>query len=43
VEIDCGFTLTARITRRSSDDLGLDEGVNVVATFKATAVHLIPK
>jgi tungstate transport system ATP-binding protein len=43
VEIDCGFTLTARITRRSSDDLGLDEGVGVVATFKATAVHLIPK
>ncbi len=41
VEIDCGFTLTARITRRSVDDLGLAPGSAVVATFKATAVHLI--
>jgi tungstate transport system ATP-binding protein len=43
VEIDCGFRLIARITRRSLDDLGIDEGSTVVASFKATAVHLIPK
>lgn len=43
VEIDCGFTLTARITRRSADELGLNEGATVVATFKATAVHVIPR
>ena len=43
VEIDCGFPLIARVTRRSLDDLGIDTGSSVVATFKATAVHLIPK
>ncbi len=43
VEIDCGFPLIARVTRRSLDDLGIDTGSSVVATFKATAVHLIRK
>jgi tungstate transport system ATP-binding protein len=43
VEVNCGFRLTARVTRRSLDDLGIDEGSLVVASFKATAVHLIPK
>ena len=43
VEMDCGFRLTARVTRRSLEDLGIDEGSLVVASFKATAVHLIPK
>ena len=43
VEIDCGFRLTARVTRRSLDDLSIDEGSSVIASFKATAVHLIPK
>ena len=43
VEIDCGFRLTARVTRRSLDDLGIEDGSLVVASFKATAVHLIPK
>ncbi|MBF6600331.1 MAG: ATP-binding cassette domain-containing protein [Dehalococcoidia bacterium] len=43
VELDCGFPLVAQITRRSLDDLGLDAGMEVVASFKATAVHLIAK
>ncbi len=43
VEVDCGFRLTARVTRRSLDELGIDEGSPVIASFKATAVHLIPK
>ncbi len=43
IEIDCGFTLTARITRRSLDELDLDAGTDVTASFKATAVHLIPR
>ncbi len=44
VEVDCGgFPLIARLTRRSIEDLGLAPGVDVVASFKATAVHLIPK
>jgi molybdopterin-binding protein len=43
VEIDCGFRLIASITRRSLEDLDLTEGSPVVASFKATAVHLIPR
>ncbi len=43
VEIDCGIPLVARVTRRSLDELGLEPGASVVASFKATAVHLIPK
>jgi tungstate transport system ATP-binding protein len=43
VELDCGFPLIAQITRRSLEDLGLDAGSNVVASFKATAVHLIAR
>ena len=43
VEIECGFALVARITRRSADELGIEAGVEVVASFKATAVHVIGK
>jgi molybdopterin-binding protein len=41
VEVDCGFGVTARITRRSLEELGLTEGSAVMVTFKATAVHLV--
>jgi tungstate transport system ATP-binding protein len=43
VEVDCGFPVIARITRRSLDDLALEAGSPVTASFKATAIHLIPK
>ncbi len=43
VEVDCGFRLVASITRRSLEELGLAVGSPVVASFKATAVHLIPR
>ena len=43
VEIDCGFTLIALITRRSAEDLGLKVGQQVHASFKATAVHVISR
>ncbi len=43
IEIDCGIPLIARVTRRSLDELGLEPGAPVVASFKATAIHLIPK
>ncbi len=43
VEVDCGFPLVARLTRRSLEELDLDAGTEVVVSFKATAVHLIPK
>ena len=41
VELDCGFFLTAFVTPRSLEDLGLAEGRPVVASFKATAVHVL--
>jgi tungstate transport system ATP-binding protein len=41
--VDCGFPLVALLTRRSADDLGLADGVPVVAAFKATAAHIIPR
>ncbi len=42
VSIDCGAPLVASITRASAADMGLAEGATVLATFKASAVHLIP-
>jgi tungstate transport system ATP-binding protein len=43
VELDCGFFLSAYVTARSREELALDEGREVFASFKATAVHLIRK
>ncbi len=43
VELDCGFRLVASITRRSLEELALCAGTQVVASFKATAVHLIAR
>lgn len=43
VEVDCGFPLVAIITRRSLEELGLVVGSPLIASFKATAVHLIPR
>jgi tungstate transport system ATP-binding protein len=41
VQLDCGFFLSTHITHHSREALGLAEGSEVVASFKATAVHLI--
>jgi molybdate transport system ATP-binding protein len=43
VRIDCGFLLTALVTRSALLDLGLQPGVSVKAAIKAGAVHLIPR
>jgi molybdopterin-binding protein len=43
VVIDCGLPVVALITRGSANDMKLEEGQPVTATFKATAVHLIPR
>ncbi|HLB26587.1 MAG TPA: TOBE domain-containing protein, partial [Dehalococcoidia bacterium] len=43
VELDAGFPLVALITKQSLEELALVEGSPVVASFKATAVHLIPR
>ena len=42
VSVDCGVPLVALITRASADEMGLAVGRPVVATFKASAAHLIP-
>jgi len=42
VELDAGFRLVALITKPSLEELSISPGTAVLATFKATAVHLIP-
>lgn len=41
VDLDCGFSLSAFVTRRSLEELHLEPGSPVTAAFKATAVHLL--
>jgi len=42
VTVDCGFPIIALVTKRSWEDLKLEVGQTVVASFKASSVHLIP-
>jgi tungstate transport system ATP-binding protein len=39
--LDCGFPLVAYITIPSCEDLGITIGATVIASFKATAVHVM--
>ena len=43
IEINCGFRLVSLVTKRSAEELGLDKGKQVYATFKATGVHVIKR
>ena len=43
VVLDCGFPLIAHLTRASVRELGLASGSQVVASFKATSPHLLPR
>jgi molybdopterin-binding protein len=43
ITIDCGFPLVALVTKRSWEELGLETGRQVVSSFKASSIHLIPK
>jgi tungstate transport system ATP-binding protein len=43
VHVDCGCELVAYVTGQSLDGLSLEEGKEVTASFKATAVHVIPR
>ena len=43
VEIDCGFRLVALVTKRSAEEMALEKGKQVFASFKATAVHVIKR
>lgn len=42
VILDAGFPITALLTRESCHDLDLEPGRRAYATFKASAVHVIP-
>lgn len=42
-EVDCGFRLVALVTRLSAEELNLQVGREVYATFKATGVHIMEK
>jgi molybdate transport system ATP-binding protein len=43
VVVDCGFRLTALVTRQAIQDLHLRAGACVTALIKASAIHLIPR
>jgi len=43
VEVECGFPLVALITRLSAQELALQIGARVHATFKATAMHIVER
>ncbi len=43
IRIDCGFELVSYVTRQSVESLALEEGKSVIASFKATSVHVIPR
>lgn len=43
IVLDCGVPLVALITKQSFRELDLAEGTKVIASFKATAAHLIRK
>ena len=43
VVVDCGFRLTALVTRQAVQDLHLRPGACVTALIKASAIHLIPR
>ncbi|MCG6536813.1 MAG: TOBE domain-containing protein [Syntrophales bacterium LBB04] len=43
IHLDCGFLLVAYVTNQSLENLSLREGNDIVASFKATAVHVIRK
>jgi len=41
ITLDCGFNIASVITRRSCEELGLEKGREIIASFKASAVHII--
>lgn len=41
VIINCGFQLVALVTKKSAEELKLESGRSIYATFKATGVHTI--
>lgn len=43
VEMDCGVRLFSLVTKQSAEELEIHPGAAMGVTFKATAVHLIPR
>ena len=43
VQLDCGFPLTALLTKQACEELALRTGMPVMALVKAPNVHLIPR
>ena len=43
VTLDCGFPLVSFVTTHSVEGLSLQEGKEVAASFKATAIHVLRK
>jgi len=43
VEMDCGFPLVSLITKKSAEEMSLQTGNRLYASFKATGVHVIKK
>ena len=43
VQLDCGFPLVAYVTHRSLENLSLSEEERVIASFKATAIHVVKR
>jgi len=43
IQLHCGFPLVSYITRHSLENLSFQEGQEVIASFKATSIHVIRK
>jgi molybdate transport system ATP-binding protein len=43
VTLDCGFRLTAIVTRQSWEEMHLREGERVIAVVKATSIRIVPR
>ena len=43
VVLDCGFRLTAIVTRQSKEEMRLREGEEVIAVVKATSIQIVPR
>jgi molybdate transport system ATP-binding protein len=43
VVLDCGFRLTAIVTRQAEEELRLRDGEQVVAVVKATSIRIVPR
>jgi len=43
VALDCGFPLLALVTWRSADEMGLEKGQVVYASFKATSARVVKR